>query len=191
MKYRTLTNLMPFVILYGTKAYDVCNQLKSSALQKATFCNVKGHLSASGLWPFTLSFAAILISTALHAETGTPLPTPFLRNHTVISAHAEAYIPVAKSSFHCSFLRIRKNRLTTFYAANRDVSAMLHIKKNAMANILFLVIWFLSDYLTILQHTANVCPLMTNLPLWYILPTGKQNRPWPRPNNAAGLCAAL
>lgn len=37
MKYRTLTNLMPFVILYSTKAYDVCNQLKSSALQKATF----------------------------------------------------------------------------------------------------------------------------------------------------------
>lgn len=53
MKYRTLTNLMPSVIQYGTKAYDVCNQLKSSALQKATFCNVKGHLSASGLWPFT------------------------------------------------------------------------------------------------------------------------------------------
>ena len=68
MKYRTLTNLMPFVILYVTKAYDVCNQLKSSALQKATFCNVKGHLSASGLWPFTLSFAAILISTALHPK---------------------------------------------------------------------------------------------------------------------------
>lgn len=77
MKYRTLTNLMPSVIQYGTKAYDVCNQLKSSALQKATFCNVKGHLSASGLWSFTLSFAAILISTALHAETGTPPLRPF------------------------------------------------------------------------------------------------------------------